>query len=502
MPATSTSSAPLPDVSRRDVSVNALRPATDQTAAWSFIAAALLAGFYLATSLYIASHRLLWIDEVLTALTTRLPGWAAIWQAFTHGADGLPPTYFMVERVFDNLLRHTDFGLRVPSALAVTIGLLLTFDCARRLTDGLHGLVALSVLTCSFLPYYGHEARSYGLFFMLAALSLWIWTHHNSERWPWASGFGATLFLAVLVHYYAVLILVPYAVWEMTTGKPWRTPSRKLMLGIAGTLCAVAVLWTPIQAGRHIYPANNWTRPTPELLRAIFPELFPEGLFLLALLAIWIAFAATKDRVVPVLPMLSAERLGWFFLLIPLAGYLLGQISHVFVLRYFIATLPGVAVAFSCCVWRHLGNLRRVSVGILLILATWGVAKQLSATLHPDSGYYSPIRQILRVEDPLRQDGKRFFVLFNQARYMEALHYSTHPEQYVLLASMDRGNQQEMMTLARYYPMQLWTFDDLKKHASDAAFIAPSPDDLDILRHAGFAVDQRFSRPANVAYPH
>ena len=161
---------------------------------WAFIAAILLAAFYLATSLYISSHRLLWVDEILTVLNTRLPSWTTIWKAAAQGADGLPPIYFMVVRPFDDLLGHTDLSIRLPSALALTAGLLLTFDCARRLTDGLHGLIALSVLCCSFLPYYGHEARSYALYFMFAALALWIWAYDKNNSRVGALFFGVVIF--------------------------------------------------------------------------------------------------------------------------------------------------------------------------------------------------------------------------------------------------------------------------------------------------------------------
>ena len=94
---------------------------------WGFVAATLLAAFYLATSLYISSHRLLWVDEILTVLNTRLPSWTTIWKAAAQGADGLPPIYFMLVRPFDDLLGHTDLSIRVLSALALTAGLLLTF---------------------------------------------------------------------------------------------------------------------------------------------------------------------------------------------------------------------------------------------------------------------------------------------------------------------------------------------------------------------------------------
>jgi hypothetical protein len=44
--------------------------------------------------------------------------------------------------------------------------------------------------------------------------------------------FGATLCLAVTMHYYATLLLVPYALWEAIQWKPWRPPSPKLMLDL------------------------------------------------------------------------------------------------------------------------------------------------------------------------------------------------------------------------------------------------------------------------------
>src|SRR5260370_31163945 len=44
----------------------------------------------------------------------------------------------------------------------------------------LHGLIAMAVLTCSYLTYYGYEGRSYGLFFLFAAAALWAWIGKRS----------------------------------------------------------------------------------------------------------------------------------------------------------------------------------------------------------------------------------------------------------------------------------------------------------------------------------
>jgi uncharacterized membrane protein len=466
---------------------------------WSLVATAVLAAFYFATSLYISSHRLLWVDEISTVNFARLPGWASIWKVLNQGVEGMPPTYFMAVRLFDNLFGNSEIAVRLPSALAMTAGLLITLDCARRLTDGLHGLIAFSALTCSFLPYYGHEARSYALYFMLAALALWIWVHAKDQNRSSAVLFGAVLFLGVTMHYYAVLCLVPYAVWEISNWKPWRLPSQKMIGGGAGIFCAAAVLWMPIQAQRHQYPHNFWARPSPDLLPGAFSSLFPDSLFLLALIVVWIALVGTQDRVL-LQPMQPYERVSWLFLLIPPAGFVLAEISHVFQLRYFISALPGIAVAFSCWLWRHFRGARRVSVGVFLILATWGGAKQVTATRNPNRFYYSPIRQMLSMENALRNDGKRFFVVCNQARYMEALYYSKHSDEYALLPSLDSGDLHMTLTMTQYYPMQLWTLEDLKKHAQETALLMPLQSNLDTLKQAGFEVETRFSQPLEVVY--
>jgi hypothetical protein len=64
-----------------------------------------------------------------------------------------------------------------------------------------------------------------------------------------------------------------------------------------------------------------------------------------------------------------------------------------------------------------------------------GLAGQVTAARDPNRFCTSPIRQILSLETPLRGDGKHFFALCDQMPYCEALYYSRHPEQYVLLPS-------------------------------------------------------------------
>ena len=84
--------------------------------------------------------------------------------------------------------------------------------------------------------------------------------------------------------------------------------------------------------------------------------------------------------------MLHSERLGWFFLLIPLGGYVVATlVTNAFYNRYFIGMLPGVAIAFACALWRHFRQRSSLSMGVILVMSFFGVGHQLSVTARPSS---------------------------------------------------------------------------------------------------------------------
>ena len=84
--------------------------------------------------------------------------------------------------------------------------------------------------------------------------------------------------------------------------------------------------------------------------------------------------------------MSDGEGIGWLFLCIPLAGFVAAELkTNAFAVRYFLGIVPGVAVAVACCLWRHFRNATVVSLGIFLLLVTWGVVKEVHTARHPDS---------------------------------------------------------------------------------------------------------------------
>jgi len=481
---------------------------------WTLLVAALLAAFYLATSIYIASHRLFWFDEFFTVRIAQLASWTMIWTALSRAVDSLPPFYYMLVRTFGALFGRGEVVARLPSALAMVAGLLLTFDCARRLTDGLHGLIALSVLTCSFLPYYGYEARSYAIYFMFAALGFWVWTKTASNLRA-ALFFGTALFLGVTMHYYAVMCLAPYALWEVLRWRRGQRLSGKLIAGFIGVAIPAALLSPLIVSFSRKFSSGFWNRPSLAELRAIFPQLFPDALLLLALIAVWVVLSSfdTKDEVVP--PMEEGEAIGWLFLTIPLIGFVLAEIgTNAFFSRYFICVLPGVAVAFACLLWRNFRKNQRVALGIFLLLAGWGIWKQLAVVQHPETVEATGIREFLSLEPALRAEGKHYMVFSPPLVFSEAQYYSTHPDDCILLLPPDFQQQADalqaspdpylhqrlLLNLSQYYPLQSWRLYNLKAYATEVALIEPSQDVLDALQRSGIRVQVRTAAPLKVVY--
>src|ERR1039457_4943753 len=246
-----------------------MAPGKTSTAAatgWAFAGALLLAAYYFLTNIYISQHRLFWYDEVFTTLTTRMPDWHTVWRALVEdNSDPSPFGFFVVARTFDKLFGPSEVGIRLPSALAMAGGMLLTYDCARRVTDGLHGLIAMAVLTCSYLPYYGYEGRSYALFFLFAAAALWMWIGKRS-----AILLALVFCFGVLIHYYLVLCLVPFAAEEAYYWKPWRRPSGRTIGAVSGAMVGLGILLPQILQSRHAIGAGWWARPSGRQVPFVF----------------------------------------------------------------------------------------------------------------------------------------------------------------------------------------------------------------------------------------
>ena len=487
---------------------------TTVSASWAWFIAATLSAFYLAASLYISAHRLLWFDEVFTAHMARLPNWHTLLTALGHGVDSLPPAYYMVVGLSGKLFGSSETALRLPSTLAMVATLVIVFDCARRLTDGLHGLMALALASWP-LAGEGFEARSYAIYVMFAALALWVWVYGEQTGKKVALLFGTALCLGVCFHYYAVLVLSPFILFELFSWKPWQPPSTKLIAGAFGVALPAIVFSPLITSFSRQFAGGFWSRPSLSELIGIYSHIFEGGLLFLGCLALWVVLADRKPEATALAAMPSGEAIGWLFLAIPLVGFLAAEVkTNAFAVRYFLAIVPGVAVAFACCTWRQFRNVPLVSAGIFLLLLSWGGAKEWQTVRHPESVETPGTRTMLAMEKSIRTDGKRFLVFSDPFHFLEVQYYSQHPDACVLLLPDDfvqqRNDRRSVpdpyihqrveLLLSQYYALKIWRMDELRSNAREAALIDPAPQVIDAITRAGVETIERTSQPVPVLY--
>jgi len=461
---------------------------------WYWSLALIMAGFYVASSLYIAAHRLLWFDEVLTALVSRLPSLSILWKALSEIEEQTPPLYFLITRTFDQMFHHpADIGLRVPSAIALGAGLLFTFDIARRLTDGVYGLIAMSLLATPFVTYYGYEARSYSIYLMLAAIALWLWVLTKAESKTAAAAFGVVFLIGVAIHYYFVLCLLPFGIMALVQKRIFHP---KVVAASAGVMVSLAVLYPQIAKSRKF--ANSFSSiwaPSITRLLAAYRELLPTAILFLVLVAIGLVVFSQR-RVRLATSMSASELVSWLFLLVPLAAYLLGSfVTHVFHNRYIIGAAPGIAVGVTCLLWRYCREWKFLSAALLLAFGGYAVTQQMLSLKNIDhiisdtGDYQERTRQLLAIEDTLQREGKQHAVFTWDIEYLETWYYSKHRAQYQCITSQDRW------TIKKYVPLDFVSVDEIIANASQTAIINSDPALAQALKRAGFHLKVHFVKP-------
>ena len=468
--------------------------------AWYWAIAVLLVGFYVATSLYIASRRPLWLDEIFTAICTRRPDLGTLWKLLSESAEQVPVGYFLITRPFDQWFHHADFALRVPSALALGVGMGVIFDTVRRLTNGLYGLIALSFLGTSLATYYGYEARPYSLCFMLAAVILWQWIFTNDDSIGAACAFGTMFFVGVTIHYYFLFCLTPFGLFALAHRRVFHP---KVVAAVAGIAAALAVLYPQVAASRSLVSGSfvSWAEPSMKGLYSVYLEFFPLALFPLVLIVTGVAFAGrSRQRVVQA--MGAGERVGWLFLTIPIVVYIVARlVTHFFYNRYMIGTIPGVVVAVSCLCFRYCREAKYLSLALLVILGAFGIKQQLFAvgnTAHIPA-FGDPAERsgaMISLEDSLLRDGKRQITVAAgpgaNLLFLESWYYSKHPELYSMVSGV--------WGLSHYVPLHNQTFEGVVANARQTALVNPTPEFIEALEHAGLHVKTRFARPLHVVY--
>jgi hypothetical protein len=295
--------------------------------------------------------------------------------------------------------------------------------------------------------------------------------------------------------------MVPFAVAEALEWRSRKRPSRLLLAGALGAFLSLVIQFQQVLANQREYGKGFWASPTLHTLGTIYDGMFPLLLFPVALILICLTIFAPGKQEEPA--MSRGERVGWLFLLIPLAGFVCAAlVTHAFTPRYFIGTLPGVAVAFASLMYRLWHDRAVATALICVMLLGFGGHTILARTLRPElipSGPYSQleVRDVLQCEDQILSAGKGTIVtpdlLLLPVRY-----YSKHPDRYVRM--VEKAPPADRTGFIRYKSIPYWTSDQVIEHAHEIAFVNPEPEILAMLRMAKFNLSVQQIRSVTLVY--
>jgi mannosyltransferase len=199
-----------------------------------------------------------WFDEGNTALLVHLSPGRML--GLIPQSESTPPLYYLVAWLWARVFGFAEVGLRSLSAVAGVAAIPVAYATGKKFISTRVGVIAAALTACSpLLIWYSQEARSYSLLVALSAVSLLALAYVLDRPTPlrlgcWVLASGLTL----ATHYYAVLVIVPEALWLLAAHRHDR--SAHVAVGLVA-LCGLALI--PLALSQNASGNAKWIAPIP-----------------------------------------------------------------------------------------------------------------------------------------------------------------------------------------------------------------------------------------------
>jgi hypothetical protein len=203
-------------------------------------------------------HQGFWFDEGNTSLLTQFSPGKML--GLIPKTESTPPLYYCLAWIWSRVFGHSEVPLRSLSALFGVATVPVAYAAGTKLISRRAGLIACALAACNpLLIWYSQEARAYEMLVFLSGLTVVAFAFAREE--PSArrlGGWAAACVVALLTHYYAVLAIVPQALWLLRGGL--RRREIQAAVGAVG-LCGLVLI--PLAVHQSHRALTTWIAHAP-----------------------------------------------------------------------------------------------------------------------------------------------------------------------------------------------------------------------------------------------
>ena len=213
--------------------------------------------------------KLFWYDELVTLRIAGLHTIGDILRFYQAGKDTTSYLPAMLVHAFQAIPVRPEVTTRIPFTFAYLVTCLCLWLFMHRRYPVGYAMGAVFLFAQGWSLYFASEIRAYAFVMMGASIAMGCWSAAGDRgRWRSLATFGvfAGLAIAILFHFFAVFLLVPFLVAELYYRQTTGFTRWGMWAGILLYPAAIAVMLPNMLAARTIYGKNFWSKPTIGLL--------------------------------------------------------------------------------------------------------------------------------------------------------------------------------------------------------------------------------------------
>jgi len=458
----------------------------------------------LALSLVASLYKRIWIDELLEYFTDRQPV-VEILRTQLHRPFSLePPLFHLIVHGFQVVLGGGVQVQRMPAMLCFLLAQYCIYCIVRGLAGERAALVGLLLPTLMYARHYSNEGRSYALLLAMGTASLLCWYRATqrcdgqNRRMPllWL---GVSLAVAVMSHYYGVLLLAPVGAAEAIRTIERRRWDWPVVAAVAGGGLSLLLDLPFVHAALGFKAHYYAQRPTLQTIfdaydwmlgiaraKAVAGDAVVLLFVPLLLLVTWRVMRVRRDEIaVWAAPVALA--------MVPVFAFLLGRyVTQAFEPRYTIASAGGLSILLAVAISPLLAGRFAfwALIGVVLLLSVGLGMHEINRYRREFAEFHQQLQMPTDVVDGSGVPKQPIYV--RSVELFLLAHYYLQPQvadRFTLLYSMnleygwlhhDAGSHFARNIGAAYPKFQTMSYEEFRKLAGEKQVLVANPKFTDV----------------------